>query len=45
MDLTYLRGKGYESAIFLFSSKDNFFYNILAVIYDKKFLTRIRRSM
>ena len=28
-----------ESAIKLFPFKDIFFYNLLAVIYDKKFLT------
>ena len=36
MDLSYLRGKGHESAVLLFLSISLFFffYNLLAVIYD-----------
>ena len=45
MDLSYLTGKKHESPILLIISKDSFFFNLLAVIYDKKFSTRISRSM
>ena len=37
--------KGHDSQIFIFLSKNSFFYNLLAQIYDKMFLTRTRRSM
>ena len=33
-----------KSPIWLFPSKDSFLYNLLAVIYDKKLITRIRIS-
>ena len=34
-----------HATIWLFPSKDSFFYDLLAVNFDKQFLTRIRISM
>ena len=45
MDMPYLTGKGDETPILKFYLKNSLFYNLIAVIYDKKFFTRPRRSM
>ena len=42
MDFLLFDRKKYMSHVFPF--KDTVFYNLLAVIYDKKFLTHVRRS-
>ena len=40
-----LTRKGYETPILLFHSENISFYNLLAGIYDIKFLTHIRKIM
>ena len=45
MDIPYLTRKRNETLILLFPSKYSFSYNLLAVIYDKKYLIRIRRNL
>ena len=43
--LPCLRGSWHRVIIWLFFSQDSFLYNLLVVIYDKKFLTHIWISM